>query len=393
MLAAGERIETLGPRIEARAANDPTDAGTLMDLATLLILTQNPENRKVAFAKQWQAIRMRQVYRLRSAPQSSPSLRLLAVMALGDMTANTPVDCLLYGSNVAVSYVYVAPGYPMPPAVPDHDVVFVAVGESEANQAALRELESFVAESARPVVNRPDKIKLMTRTYVAAVLGDIPGVLAPSTERVSRMLLAAVAKRQAEPGEVLGGGRFPIIVRPLDSHAGKGLSKVGDPDELEQYLSSVSGEEFYISNFIDYRSPDGQFRKWRIAVVDGRPFVAHVGISSDWMIHYLNAGMYEDESKRLDEARLMESFRRSFAVTHASALEAIDNRLGLDYWGIDCAETPDGSLLIFEADTAMLVHAFDDPELFPYKLAHMGELFSAFRELLSRRAAIQGGER
>jgi uncharacterized Rmd1/YagE family protein len=64
-------------------------------------------------------------------------------------------------------------------------------------------------------------------------------------------------------------------------------------------------------------------------------------------------------------------------------------RIGLDYFAIDAAETPDGRLLLFEADVAMIVHAMDEPDLFPYKGPQMKKLFAAFQALLARRAATR----
>ena len=60
--------------------------------------------------------------------------------------------------------------------------------------------------------------------------------------------------------------------------------------------------------------------------------------------------------------------------------------MGLDYFGIDCGETPEGELLIFEADVAMIVHAMDPPDLFPYKGPQMRKVFDAFRAMLEKAA-------
>jgi hypothetical protein len=108
-----------------------------------------------------------------------------------------------------------------------------------------------------------------------------------------------------------------------------------------------------------------------------------MGISSNWMIHYVNAGMYEDAQKRTEEAAFMEHFDE-FALRHRKALDAIYQRTQLDYLCIDCAETRDGHLLIFEIDHTMVVHAMDPEQLFPYKQAHMLKVKTAFRDFLSR---------
>jgi glutathione synthase/RimK-type ligase-like ATP-grasp enzyme len=180
----------------------------------------------------------------------------------------------------------------------------------------------------------------------------------------------------------LEDGAYPIIVRPVDSHAGHGLDKIADADALNHYLQIHTDSEFYVSRFIDYRGHDGLFRKYRIVLIAGRPFICHLGISEHWMIHYLNAGMAENADKRAEEAAVMAAFDTDFAAKHSNALRSINERIGLDYLGIDCAETPDGQLLIFEVDSCMIVHALDSVELFPYKQPQMRKVFAAFRQML-----------
>ena len=67
------------------------------------------------------------------------------------------------------------------------------------------------------------------------------------------------------------------------------------------------------------------------------------------------------------------------------ALAALSDRLGLEYVGIDCGETPEGKLLIFEVDSGMTVHAMDGVDVFPYKQVQMKKVFRAFREMLEAR--------
>jgi glutathione synthase/RimK-type ligase-like ATP-grasp enzyme len=177
---------------------------------------------------------------------------------------------------------------------------------------------------------------------------------------------------------------FPLIVRPVDSHAGTDLQKVDDGTALHAYLATHPASEFYLAPFVDYSGPDGQFRKYRIVLIDGTPFICHLAISSHWMVHYLNAGMDDSAAKRAEEAAGMAAFDDGFARRHAAALAEIDSRMGLPYLGIDCAETRDGRLLIFEVDNAMVVHAMDDPGRYPYKGPVMDKVFGAFEKMLHR---------
>jgi hypothetical protein len=93
--------------------------------------------------------------------------------------------------------------------------------------------------------------------------------------------------------------------------------------------------------------------------------------------------MYEDAGKREEENAFMEHFG-DFALRHRAALDAIYQRTHLDYVCIDCAETQDGRLLIFEVDHTMVVHAMDPEALFPYKQVHMEKVKIAFRNFLFR---------
>jgi glutathione synthase/RimK-type ligase-like ATP-grasp enzyme len=211
-------------------------------------------------------------------------------------------------------------------------------------------------------------------------MADAPDVTAPSAARLSRADLVKVA----------GGGRppfaFPILARPIASHAGTGLAKLDDTAAVQAYLAEREEDRFYVSPFIDYAGADGLYRKQRVVLIKGRPFICHMAVSERWMVHYMNAGMTESAEKRAEEAAFMAAFETDFAVRHARAFIQLHERLGLDYFGIDCAETPDGRLLLFEADVAMIVHAMDPPDLFSYKQAPMKRLFAAFAAMLCEAA-------
>jgi hypothetical protein len=82
----------------------------------------------------------------------------------------------------------------------------------------------------------------------------------------------------------------------------------------------------------------------------------------------------------------MRTFDIGFARRHATALAGMAERIGLDYFTIDCAENRQGELLIFEADNTAVVHNMDSPEVFPYKPPQMRKIFEAFAAMLYGRA-------
>ncbi len=155
------------------------------------------------------------------------------------------------------------------------------------------------------------------------------------------------------------------------------------PDGAHALLTSEPGLATAIT---DYRGSDGQFRKYRIAVIDGRPYACQVAISDRPVVHYHETGMRESAEKRAEEARFITEFESDFASRHKGALRALWERVGLDYFCVDCAEAADGRLLPLEIDVAMIIHAMDSPELFPYKAPQMRKIREAFRAMLRLKA-------
>jgi len=361
-----------------RAQSDPDDAAAFMDLSTIAHLQGRPDDR---LALQAMALKIRRLYRLPPTVAAAKPLRLLALMAPGDFMANIPIEFMLDGSPVALDMLYLSEDEPLP-ALPAHDVALVAIAESSGNQALLRQLAKLARIWPQPLLNAPEHIARLTREGTWDVLKSAPGVMMPMNAPISRADLARIAQGSLAVEDVLGGAGFPIIARPEDSHAGHGLEKLDDAAAVAAYLEKRPEQVFSIAPFIDYRSPDGLYRKYRIALIAGKPYACHMAVSTHWMIHYLNAEMREREERRAEEARFFAEFDNDFAARHARALAAINERFALDYIPFDCGETADGKLLVFEAGTNMIVHSMDPPDLFPYKPAQMRKVFGAFEAML-----------
>jgi glutathione synthase/RimK-type ligase-like ATP-grasp enzyme len=375
-------LRPIGEMLLARAQGNPDDANAWLDACFVLQLLGQ---REAGLDVQRHALATRSLYAL-PAPARTPTLNLLVLMGPGDFMANTPIEFLLQTTDIAAQVQYVTPELPFPEQVPDHDVLFVAIAQSDANVVLLRDVTQMLADWPRPVINRPERIAHLSRDGAHAKLAGTTGTVMPRTVRVARGTAEQLAQGALDVQGLLPGEAFPLIVRPLDSHAGTDLLKVDDAAALRVYLAAQPSSEFYLAPFVDYSGPDGQFRKYRIVLIDGKPFICHLAISSHWMVHYLNAGMDDSAAKRAEEAAGMAGFDDGFAQRHAAALAEIDARIGLPYLGIDCAETRDGRLLIFEVDNAMVVHAMDDPGKYPYKGPAMDKVFRAFEAMLHRAA-------
>jgi hypothetical protein len=218
------------------------------------------------------------------------------------------------------------------------------------------------------------------------LLRGIEGLDIPATICLTRAQLSEVAQSSLLFADIAAELQSPVIVRPRGSHAGVGLAKLDDRAAIDRYLGERAEQEFFVSRFVDYTSDDGLFRKYRVVFVDGRPYACHMAIADRWDIWYLNAGMSDSAPKRLEEETFMRTFDIGFGRRHHTALAAMADRIGLDYFTIDCAENKRGELLVFEADNTAVVHNMDSPALFPYKPPQMRAIFEAFAAMLHRRA-------
>lgn len=377
---AGENLVPLGQTLLARALRNPLDANAYLDFATVLFLTGNREH---ALAVQREAIGLQPLYP-QPRENGPPGLRLLTIMGPGDLMANTPIEFLVEDSDVDLQVLYLLPDADWPESVPEHDVMLVAVGESDDSRALMDRLKTFVRDWPRPIINPPERIAGLSRDRVSASLHGVPGLDMPVSVRATRGDLLALSKGSKAIEDMLPDGGFPVILRPLGSHAGTNLERLEDAAEIGAYLARTEGEAFYVARYVDYRDDDGLFRKYRVALIDGKPFLCHMAVSSHWIIHYANAGMSESPEKRAEEARCMAEFDASFAPRHVPAWRAIHERTGLDYSVIDCARTGTGDLLVFEVDNAAVVHNTDPADLYPYKDPAMRKVFAGFRQLLER---------
>ncbi|HEY8290041.1 MAG TPA: hypothetical protein VIG49_12290 [Acetobacteraceae bacterium] len=372
---AGQGLEQLLACID-RPASD--EAALTLDAALAHELTFNPEP---ARSLQRAALAACQVYRVAGAfaPRSARPLRVLAMLAPGDVMTNIPLDFITGHLDIRLDLVFVRPDAPLPAALPDHDIAIFAVGEGET--ATLQRLDPLFLRWPRPALNRPAAVARLSRDTVAQGLMSCPTICSPLVQRASRAALSDPAIMPCPASSL------PVLVRPVGSHAGRDLVKIDEPSDLADYLMHTEGDDFFITRFVDYSGADGMFRKYRIAFIGGAPFLCHMAVSDHWMVHYLNAGMTGSAARRAEEARAMQSFDSDFAPRHAAAFAALNEWMALDYYQIDCAEAPDGRLLVFEVDVAGIIHAMDPPELFPYKPAQMQRVFAAFDGLLRARAS------
>ena len=377
----GADLRPLRDALVAKIAAGTAHAGDGLDLS---LIVQLLGDKPAGMAIQAEVLSCHRLFR-NPCSAASPRLRVLALAAAIDMGGNTPIEFLLQHSEFELLTLYVVGGTELPAPLPDHDVAIVIASDSEECRDALHQIDQVAARWPRPMLNPPRLVAHLDRDKLHRLLRGIEGLEIPATVAVSRRQLTGLAQSDLLPADIDAELALPLIVRPRGSHAGVGLAKVDDPQAVLRYLAQREEEEFFVARFIDYASADGLFRKYRVALIDRRPYACHMAVADRWDIWYLNAGMSDSAEKRLEEATFMRTFDLGFARRHRAALTAMADAVGLDYFTIDCAENQRGELLIFEADNTAVVHNMDSPELFPYKAPQMRLVFEAFAAMLERR--------
>ncbi|MEB0137578.1 MULTISPECIES: RimK family alpha-L-glutamate ligase [unclassified Undibacterium] len=356
---------------EIEAVTDETDPGNLYMRWFYLLSVLGQMSH--ALEMQAKALSYRQLFRI--ADPAKLAVRLLVWMGPGDNLDNLPVDFLVQDSDIRVDLVFVSATEELPSPLPEHDICIVALGESEKNNRLLDRIEQMLQAWPRPCLNHPAAVRRCARDRAAALLQDISGLHMPATVRWQRNAPAPA--------------RFPLTVRPLDTHAGLGLRKIDDLPAWQAYLLEYHAcAQFYVAEYVDYRSADGCFRKYRIALIEGVPYLCHLAIGEYWLLHYQSADMAHNPAGRAEEQQVMERFDDDFGQRHSQALRSIAERIGLDYLILDCGETQSGALLVFEVDNGAWIHDCDAPAVFPYKAAIMAKAFAAFRRMLLRRSGL-----
>jgi len=381
MAFRGADLRPLRDQLISKIADGTAEAGEGLDLSLIVQLLGDKQS---GLAIQAEVLGFHQLFRS-PCPVAHPKLRVLALAAAIDMGGNTPIEFLLEGSEIELKTLYVIAGAELPAPLPDHDVAIVVASDSDECRDALDIIDRKAARWPRPLLNPPHLVRNLDRDKLHRLLSGIAGLDIPATNCVARAPLSEAARSSTGFAELAVDLKFPVIVRPRGSHAGVGLARIDDGIALGHYLSERTEQEFFVSRFVDYADDDGLFRKYRVVVVDGRPYACHMAIADRWDIWYLNAGMAFDQDKRREEADFMRTFDSAFAVRHQGALAAMIDRVGLDYFTVDCAQNRCGELLIFEADNTAVVHNMDSPELFPYKPPQMRAIFEAFAAMLYRR--------
>jgi tetratricopeptide (TPR) repeat protein/glutathione synthase/RimK-type ligase-like ATP-grasp enzyme len=310
-----------------------------------------------------------------------------ALLVLAPGSYNTPYEYLIdrtpYDSNILL-------------LLPDHDydaaflashadVVVNLVSDVDQDNAMLPVAGRLIERLGKPVINHPDRIRSTDRLAISTLLSNIPSCRIARVERHNGKALMAPEFLEHCTA------RAPFLARIAGRHGGDDFERIETADDLRRLVSTSPEADYFLIEYVDYRSADGYFRKYRFFIVGEAILPYHLAIGAEWKVHHFSTDMPNQAWMRQEEEAFLRAPDDVFEPRHFAALHAIRDAMGLDFFGVDCALDRAGNLVVFEANATMLVHA--DTGDFAYKNPYVRRIKTAFTALLARTASQADGQR
>ncbi len=370
-IAAGKPAEAIASLTTA-AKLKPDDPMILQDLGNVLHAVGWTQEADACFRR---ALDLRPLV---TWPAAGGRAAFAVLLLNAPGAGNTPADYLVGKADYDAHFLALLPGRDPDPA-PLHaccDVVVNLISDVDKSRDFLPVVAELADRIGRPVINHPRLILQTDRESVAAKLAGIAGARVPRVLRVAGRDLAA-------PGgaERLAAFAYPFLVRLAGTHGGEDFELINDDAALAAFVGRRPEAAYYVSDYVDYRSPDGYFRKYRMVFVGDEVLPYHLAIADQWKVHHYRTEMESTAWMQHEEEAFLRQPQSVFGPAQMAALRAIRAEMGLDVFGIDCALDATGRVVVFEVNATMLIHGHN--RALPYKTPYVARIKQAFDALLA----------
>ena len=311
---------------------------------------------------------------------TKPPVPLLQLVSSG--SGNIPTASFLDDRIFMIS-VIVADFLDPSVSLPAHQLIFNAIGDADQCAPALEAAARLMERTNAPVINDPAAVIKTGRIANAQRLRALPGVVTPRMIAMPRAVLAGPNAAAAVSGH---GFAFPLLLRSPGFHTGHNFVRVESEIELSTVAASLPGDTILVIEYLDAHGKDGNARKYRVMMIDGRIYPLHLAISRQWKVHYFTSDMATHPDYRSEEAEFLGDMPKALGNKAVRALEKIGYELGLDYGGIDFGLSADGNVLLFEANATMVVNPPDPNERWAYRRSAVTKILDAVRNMILGRA-------
>ncbi len=239
------------------------------------------------------------------------------------------------------------------------EVLVNGICEPLTQRGALRQATRLQEETGLPALNPARAVETTGRPDVSRRVGRAGGVYAPHCTLFEAGTGGTLVEHVADQGH-----RYPVLLRPAGSHGSAGLVRASDDADVAAAAGVVG--TCTVTDFVDFRSEDGLWRKHRMVYAGGRMFRRHLLIDQQWNVvgdsRFFMHGrdLFGEERDWL--ARPVEPETEPIDARVLEQFEA----MGLDFGVIDYAVLPDGELVIFEINACVQLTGTIPEEYRPY---------------------------
>ena len=377
LLLRANRHSEARAHYETALKADPDHVGAHQGLGAVLADVGDREGAQAHFRKGFRSQAISTLpYRGSVAP-----IPILQLVSSGG--GNIPTSPFL-DDRVFLTTVAVADHLDLAVRLPPHAVIFNAIGDADLCVPALEAAMRLIAQSKAPVINNPRAVMKTGRIDNAARLAALPGVVTPKTLRVPR---SALARPEGTAWIGACGLVFPLLLRSPGYHTGRNFVLVQGSTDLAEAASALPGDDLLVIEYLDARGADGNARKYRVMMIDGKMFPLHLAISGNWKVHYFTSAMAENPDHRNEEMAFLRDMPAVLGAKAVTALGAICDTLGLDYAGVDFAVNSSGDLLLFEANATMVIADPGSDPRWAYRRESISAVIDAVVAMIRSKAA------
>jgi glutathione synthase/RimK-type ligase-like ATP-grasp enzyme len=311
---------------------------------------------------------------------TKPPVPLLLLVSSG--SGNIPTASFLDDRIFMISVIvadFLDPSVPLPA----HQLIFNAIGDADQCAPALEAAARLMERTNAPIINDPATVIKTGRIANAQRLRTFPGVVTPRMIAMPRAVLVGPNAAATISGH---GFAFPLLLRSPGFHTGHNFVMVESETELPTAAASLPGDTILVIEYLDAHGKDGNARKFRVMMIDGRIYPLHLAISRQWKVHYFTSDMTTHPDYRSEEAEFLSDMPKTLGNKAVTALEKIGYELGLDYGGIDFGLSSRGDVLLFEANATMVVNPPDPNERWAYRHSAVTKILDAVRNMILGRA-------
>ena len=272
-------------------------------------------------------------------------------------------------------------------ALPECDVILNAITDADAVPKSHAIVAAIAKHAPVPVVNRPEIVAKTRRHENAKALGELDHIRFPKTVR-----LEETPKSSEQISKILADAEidFPVLARLAGTHTGETLTKTDNVKGLIEFFANNLSGPYYLTEYVEFANDKGAYQKLRAYLVDGVVYPSQCFISKDWKVH-ISDELHKFMARNawtIDAAKRFHADPEDYLGKDAfRALQAVYDKIPLDFFGIDFTQLADGTLLFFEANATMRVPFLDTGELdvSPFRIPSIQAIENALQQLLEDR--------